>query len=104
MIEFAIERRIDTVWTVVFERIGGGAKILAFAPDISVGYDREHELQKIHLLETSKRCVFAISLGDPEEQWLHVEVERLTVVNQQNVFSYGTWEGDETGQQKERER
>ena len=76
----AVDRLIDSVWTVKFE----------FQPD---GYKLEKTLQKVRIIENEKRIVHAIKVYNPDmpsferdqDNYLNGEYK---VANPQFVFSY----------------
>ncbi|KKL46486.1 hypothetical protein LCGC14_2345080 [marine sediment metagenome] len=50
-IERAVKRLIDNVWTLEFQRVGDGAKILSYSWQNPIGYDQESELPNCRFLE-----------------------------------------------------
>ena len=91
-VEFATKRLINAVWTVAFERVEGGVKVLAYDRTLDVGYEKEHELPRMQFVEDDERNATELLLKPFEAFMYHAgsePTERLKVVNPKNVFEYG---------------
>ena len=77
----AIHRIINSVWTLEYEPVSESeVKLLRFSRDDKEGYERERELPKGDVVESSygKRTVIGIT----------VEGKEYKVINPQYAFSY----------------
>tara|TARA_A100001515_G_C4511291_1_gene190170 strand:+ start:466 stop:705 length:240 start_codon:yes stop_codon:yes gene_type:complete len=74
----AIERLINSVWTVTADISGNTATIVAYSRDDDDGYRLEHSLPQGRLIEGEGRIV----------EGLEIDGETYTVNNPQHVFSY----------------
>lgn len=91
-VEFATKRLINAVWTVAFERVEGGVKILAYDRSIELGYEQERELPRMDFIEGDGRTVTHLVLAPFEEHFYVARGETAktyAVVNPKNVFEYG---------------
>jgi hypothetical protein len=93
-VEFATHRRITAVWTIAFERVDGGAKVLAYSRDIEIGYESEQGLPHGSFIEDKDRTAKELVLSKGN-YWRKADLtlegeERLKVVNPQHVFDYGS--------------
>ena len=85
--QFAVNRIIDSVWTIGFTLdVSGKAIIKCYERDISIGYVEERRLPKVKLIENSDRHIISIKLVDRKTENEQV----LEVANPQHIFSYGT--------------
>jgi len=74
----AIERLINSVWTVTADISGDTATIKAYSRDDEEGYRLEHSLPQGRLIEGEGRIV----------EGLVIDGETYTVSNPQFIFSY----------------
>lgn len=91
---YATKRRINSVWTVVYEHTTAGkVRILKYSRDIEAGYEREKDLPRCSLVETGERVVTHLILAPyADSRYCASEVsgaETFEVENPQFVFSYG---------------
>jgi len=86
--KLAVERILDSVWTIEYESVLGGVFIHSYNRNNQVGYEQEQDLPKGRLIENNgkhssdcngERIVTGLSIGG----------EIIDVVNPQYVFSYG---------------
>lgn len=88
-IEFATDRRINSVWTLVFRRVEGGVEILAHSRDIEAGYELEHKLPSYRIIETEGRIASEVVVGSRDSWSRDIQnAETLKVVNPKGVFYY----------------
>ena len=89
--EFAVQRMIDSVWTIEFKRVPGGVEILRYSRDIDEGYEHEDTLSVGVINEDEERTVLSITFYPPKtrrsERGQPKEV--LKVLNPKHVFDYG---------------
>ncbi|AXT74181.1 hypothetical protein [Vibrio sp. dhg] len=89
----AVDRLIDSVWTVKFQFQPDGVKILSFSSDNPDGYKLEQTLPKVRIIENDKRIVHAIKVYNPdmpsfERDQDNYLIGEYKVANPQYVFSY----------------
>ncbi|EGR0468600.1 hypothetical protein FG064_16510 [Vibrio cholerae] len=89
----AVERLIDSVWTVKFLFLKEGIRIISYSRENPDGYKNEKQLPKANIIEGDKRVAIAIQLYRPEAMLLGSDREthlygEYPVLNPQFIFSY----------------
>ncbi len=86
--QFAVNRIIDSVWTVGFTMDESGKAIIeCYDRDITIGYADERKLPIVELVENSDRYITSLKLVDRNTG----KEQLLEVANQQHIFTYGTF-------------
>lgn len=79
----AIQRRIDSVWTLEYEFINDHTiKIIAYGRNDPEGYDKEGILPKAILVEASGRIINFVKINDGGKTTIY------QVENPKNIFKY----------------
>lgn len=91
--KYATKRLIDSVWTVAYQEVEGGARIVSYDRENPVGYNQERELPRMDLIEGKGRIVTRLVLSpygafnysaNASSEGARV----LDVVNPKNIFGY----------------
>lgn len=81
----AVQRIIDSVWTVEYLVKGGKAYVLKLSREDKEGHLLEEKLNQFIPVEDNNRNLTHLSIWDPEK---FKEIQYLEVSNSQHIFSY----------------
>ena len=85
--KFATKRLLDSVWTLEYEQVQGGIKIISYSRDNNYGYDHENELERCRPVEDKNRTVTDVQFAEYDP--FNFEPERIEkVVNPKYIFDY----------------
>lgn len=88
-IHYAVNRLINSVWTVSFVVVGEGKiYLLEHSRDLEIGYEKEKELPHFHLKEDDSRKVLGIQIMLMKSPWDIESEDYFDIVNKKHVFSY----------------
>ena len=91
--EYAIERLIDSVWTLGFEITSEGTiTIHTYDRENPIGYEKERELSRIKIIETEGRVISEVWVSEKPmycwESFTDHPHTKYKVDNPQYIFSY----------------
>tara|TARA_R100001463_G_C3477856_1_gene216602 strand:- start:109 stop:423 length:315 start_codon:yes stop_codon:yes gene_type:complete len=101
--KYATQRLIDSVWTVAYQEVEGGARILSYNRESPIGYGQEKELPRMGFIESEGRIVVQLVLSpygafDYSASASSEGARVLSVINPKNIFNYKGEGAEELGQ------